>query len=46
VEGLRGYMAVGVSHFVIAVGHPFDPAPLHLLQQEVFPELKVEVKES
>jgi F420-dependent oxidoreductase-like protein len=39
VEGLRAYMAIGVNHFVIAVGHPFDPAPLHLLQQEVFPAL-------
>jgi alkanesulfonate monooxygenase SsuD/methylene tetrahydromethanopterin reductase-like flavin-dependent oxidoreductase (luciferase family) len=39
VEGLRGYMAVGVNHFVFAVGHPFDLAPLRLLQQEVFPAL-------
>ena len=39
VEGLRGYMAVGVNHFVFAAGHPFDLAPLRLLQQEVFPAL-------
>ncbi len=36
VEGLRGYIAVGVNHFVFAAGHPFDLAPLRLLQQEVF----------
>jgi F420-dependent oxidoreductase-like protein len=41
VEGLRGYTAVGVNHFVIAVGPPFDLAPLRLLQQEVFPALRV-----
>ena len=40
VKGLRGYMEVGVNHFVIAVGHPFDSAPLRLLQQEVFPALR------
>jgi alkanesulfonate monooxygenase SsuD/methylene tetrahydromethanopterin reductase-like flavin-dependent oxidoreductase (luciferase family) len=39
VEGLRGYIAVGVNHFVFAAGHPFDLAPLRLLQQEVFPAL-------
>jgi len=39
VEGLRGYTAVGINHFVLAVGHPFDLAPLRLLQQEVFPVL-------
>jgi alkanesulfonate monooxygenase SsuD/methylene tetrahydromethanopterin reductase-like flavin-dependent oxidoreductase (luciferase family) len=38
-EGLRGYMAVGINHFVIAAGHPFDLGPLRLLQQEVFPAL-------
>ncbi len=39
VEGLRGYIAVGVNHFIVAAGHPFDLAPLRLLQQEVFPAL-------
>jgi len=39
VEGLRGYIEVGVNHFVFAVGQPFDLAPLRLLQQEVFPAL-------
>ena len=39
VEGLRGYMALGVNHFVFAAGPPFDLAPLRLLQQEVFPAL-------
>jgi alkanesulfonate monooxygenase SsuD/methylene tetrahydromethanopterin reductase-like flavin-dependent oxidoreductase (luciferase family) len=39
VEDLQGYMAVGVSHFVFAAGHPFDLAPLRLLQQEVLPAL-------
>ena len=40
VEGLQGYTAVGINHFVIAAGHPFDLGPLHLLQQEVFPALR------
>jgi F420-dependent oxidoreductase-like protein len=40
-EGLRGYMGIGINHFVIASGHPFDLASLRLLQQEVFPALKV-----
>ncbi|HXR23342.1 MAG TPA: LLM class flavin-dependent oxidoreductase [Acidimicrobiales bacterium] len=39
VEGLRSYTAVGVNHFVFAAGHPFDLAPLRLLQQEVLPAL-------
>ncbi len=39
VEGMRSYIAVGFNHFVIASGHPFDLAPLRMLQQEVFPAL-------
>ncbi len=38
-DALRGYLDVGVSHFVFALGHPFNPAPLQLLQEEVFPAL-------
>jgi F420-dependent oxidoreductase-like protein len=40
IEGIRSYMEIGINHFVIAVGHPFDLAPLRLLQQEVFPALR------
>jgi alkanesulfonate monooxygenase SsuD/methylene tetrahydromethanopterin reductase-like flavin-dependent oxidoreductase (luciferase family) len=39
VKGLRGYMEVGFNHFVFTIAHPFDLAPLRLLQQEVFPAL-------
>ncbi len=39
VEDLRGYMEVGFNHFVFTIPHPFDLAPLQLLQQEVFPAL-------
>jgi alkanesulfonate monooxygenase SsuD/methylene tetrahydromethanopterin reductase-like flavin-dependent oxidoreductase (luciferase family) len=38
-DALRGYLDVGVSHFVFALGHPFNPAPLQLLQEEVIPAL-------
>jgi alkanesulfonate monooxygenase SsuD/methylene tetrahydromethanopterin reductase-like flavin-dependent oxidoreductase (luciferase family) len=38
-DGLRGYLDVGISHFVFALGHPFNTAPLQLLQEEVFPAL-------
>ena len=37
--GLRGYLDVGISHFVFAAGHPFNMAPLRLLQEEVYPAL-------
>jgi F420-dependent oxidoreductase-like protein len=33
--GLRAYLDVGISHFVFASGHPFDMAPLELLQDKV-----------
>jgi F420-dependent oxidoreductase-like protein len=36
---LRGYFDVGVSHFVLACGHPFDPTPLRVLMDEVLPSL-------
>jgi len=39
VEELRRYMEVGFNHFVFTIAHPFELAPLHLLQQEVFPAL-------
>jgi alkanesulfonate monooxygenase SsuD/methylene tetrahydromethanopterin reductase-like flavin-dependent oxidoreductase (luciferase family) len=37
--GLRGYLDVGISHFVFGTGHPFNLAPLRLLQEEVYPAL-------
>jgi alkanesulfonate monooxygenase SsuD/methylene tetrahydromethanopterin reductase-like flavin-dependent oxidoreductase (luciferase family) len=36
---VRRYMNVGISHFVFALGHPFDLAPLRLFQDEVLPSL-------
>jgi alkanesulfonate monooxygenase SsuD/methylene tetrahydromethanopterin reductase-like flavin-dependent oxidoreductase (luciferase family) len=36
---LRQYMDVGVSHFIFAVGHPFDLTPLRLFQEKVLPTL-------
>jgi alkanesulfonate monooxygenase SsuD/methylene tetrahydromethanopterin reductase-like flavin-dependent oxidoreductase (luciferase family) len=39
VEDLRRYIEVGFNHFVFTIPHPFDLAPLRLLQQEVFSAL-------
>ena len=33
------YARVGISHFVFALGHPFDLAPLRLFQETVLPSL-------
>lgn len=38
-QRLRAYMEAGVNHFVLALGHPFDMAPLRLFQEEVIPAL-------
>jgi F420-dependent oxidoreductase-like protein len=38
-DQLRRYTEVGVSHFVIGIGHPFDVGPLKLLREEVLPAL-------
>lgn len=38
-DRLRQYMDVGVSHFVFALGHPFDFEPFRLLTEEVVPAL-------
>jgi alkanesulfonate monooxygenase SsuD/methylene tetrahydromethanopterin reductase-like flavin-dependent oxidoreductase (luciferase family) len=38
-DQLHRYLDVGISHFVFAVGPPFDMAPLRLLQEEVLAEL-------
>jgi alkanesulfonate monooxygenase SsuD/methylene tetrahydromethanopterin reductase-like flavin-dependent oxidoreductase (luciferase family) len=37
--GIRAYLDIGINHFVFAVGHPFDMAPLQLLQEKVFAQL-------
>jgi alkanesulfonate monooxygenase SsuD/methylene tetrahydromethanopterin reductase-like flavin-dependent oxidoreductase (luciferase family) len=37
--GIRSYLDIGINHFVFAVGHPFDLAPLRLLQEKVFTAL-------
>jgi alkanesulfonate monooxygenase SsuD/methylene tetrahydromethanopterin reductase-like flavin-dependent oxidoreductase (luciferase family) len=34
---LRLYADVGISHFVLALSHPFDMGPLQLFWEEVFP---------
>jgi len=38
-DQLRRYMEVGVSHWVIGIGHPFDMRPLRMLREEVLPAL-------
>ncbi|MHB1598212.1 MAG: TIGR03560 family F420-dependent LLM class oxidoreductase [Acidimicrobiales bacterium] len=38
-EQIRRYVDVGISHFVVGVGHPFDMTPLRLLQDVVRPTL-------
>jgi alkanesulfonate monooxygenase SsuD/methylene tetrahydromethanopterin reductase-like flavin-dependent oxidoreductase (luciferase family) len=37
--GLRRFLGLGISHFVIPFGHPFDMAPLELFMTEVMPQL-------
>jgi alkanesulfonate monooxygenase SsuD/methylene tetrahydromethanopterin reductase-like flavin-dependent oxidoreductase (luciferase family) len=36
---LRQYLDVGISHFIFALGHPFDLTPLRLFQEKVVPAL-------
>ncbi len=36
---LRRYLDVGISHFIFALGYPFDLTPLRLFQEEVLPSL-------
>jgi len=36
---LRRYLDVGISHFIFALGYPFELAPLRLFQEEVLPSL-------
>jgi alkanesulfonate monooxygenase SsuD/methylene tetrahydromethanopterin reductase-like flavin-dependent oxidoreductase (luciferase family) len=36
---LRQYLDVGISHFIFAVGYPFDLTPLRLFQEKVVPVL-------
>lgn len=36
---LQRYIDAGISHFVFAVGHPFDLGPLELFQERVFSSL-------
>ena len=38
-DQLRGYAGVGISHWVIGIGHPFDMTRLRLLREEVLPAL-------
>jgi alkanesulfonate monooxygenase SsuD/methylene tetrahydromethanopterin reductase-like flavin-dependent oxidoreductase (luciferase family) len=38
-DRLRKYLDVGISHFIFAVGHPFDLTPLRLFQEMVVPAL-------
>ncbi len=36
---LRRYLDVGISHFIFALGYPFDLRPLRLFQETVLPAL-------
>ena len=38
-DQLRRYTEIGVSHWVIGIGHPFDMTQLRLLREEVLPAL-------
>jgi alkanesulfonate monooxygenase SsuD/methylene tetrahydromethanopterin reductase-like flavin-dependent oxidoreductase (luciferase family) len=38
-DRLRKYLDMGISHFIFAVGHPFDLTPLRLFQEMVVPAL-------
>ena len=38
-DRLRKYLDMGISHFIFAVGHPFDLTPLRLFQEKVLPAL-------
>ena len=38
-DQLRRYAGVGISHWVIGIGHPFDMTQLRLLREEVLPAL-------
>jgi alkanesulfonate monooxygenase SsuD/methylene tetrahydromethanopterin reductase-like flavin-dependent oxidoreductase (luciferase family) len=40
VEQFRAYMAVGFSHWIIGMGHPFDTGSLRLLAEQVIPALR------
>jgi F420-dependent oxidoreductase-like protein len=42
VEQLRAYTAVGISHWIIGIPHPFDAGPLSLFQEEVAPAARQE----
>jgi alkanesulfonate monooxygenase SsuD/methylene tetrahydromethanopterin reductase-like flavin-dependent oxidoreductase (luciferase family) len=39
VSQLQRYFDIGINHFVMALGHPFDLAPLRLFRDEVLPAL-------
>jgi alkanesulfonate monooxygenase SsuD/methylene tetrahydromethanopterin reductase-like flavin-dependent oxidoreductase (luciferase family) len=36
---LQRYLDVGISHFIFALGYPFDLTPLRFFQERVFPSL-------
>jgi len=38
-ERVRRYTEVGINHFVIGIGHPFDAESLRFMQEEVLPAL-------
>jgi len=40
IAGLRAFTDVGVSHWIVGIGHPFDTSSLELFQQEVAPALR------
>lgn len=40
IDQCRRFIDVGISHFIMAVGHPFDLDPLRRFQEEVLPALE------
>jgi alkanesulfonate monooxygenase SsuD/methylene tetrahydromethanopterin reductase-like flavin-dependent oxidoreductase (luciferase family) len=40
IEQFRAYAAVGFSHWIVGVGHPFDTGSLRLLAEQVIPALR------
>lgn len=40
IAGLRAFTDVGVSHWIVGIGHPFETTGLELFQREVAPALR------
>lgn len=40
IAALRAYTDIGISHWIVGIGHPFDTSGLELFQREVAPALR------